>query len=332
MSALPQAPARLALLLAPLALSACPDDKPKSEPEWTIGEQTDESVGAFLSVWGPSRDEVYAVGGNPEAGAMVRFDGEGWVEAEIPADMPLINWVYGTGSDLWIAGNEGTVGHRAADGSWTSENVGTSAALWGIWGSSATDVWTVGGDIPGDAPVLAHFDGSAWSLETLPDADREFDALLKVWGTGPDNVFAVGHQGVIFHYDGDAWVQQPSGVTRDLISLWGTGPDEIVAVGGRSNGVIARYDGEAWTSEVIGELPGLNGVWVAEDGTATSVGVDGVVIEVAPGGFEWTLLDRSVRPNTLHGSFGLADGARFGVGGSLLFSPPWSGVIVQYLP
>ncbi|MCA9684458.1 MAG: hypothetical protein KC457_19850, partial [Myxococcales bacterium] len=135
-----------------------------------------------------------------------------------------------------------------------------------------------------------------------------------------------------FHFDGSAWTQQLAGTSRDLISLWGTGPDEIISVGGRANGIIARYDGSAWSSETIGELPGLNGVWMAEDGTAFAVGVDGIVIEIEPGGFEWTELDRSVRPDTLHGAFGLADGSRFAVGGNLLFSPPWTGVIVQWLP
>lgn len=314
-----------------LLLGACEPD-PEPTPSWTIGLERDEQFGALLSVWGPARTEIYAVGGNPDAGAMVQFDGERWTDVALPDGFPLANWVYGIDGDLWLAGNEGQVAHRDAQGSWETMDLGTQSSLWGIWGAANDDVWTVGGDIPGDEPILAHWDGAAWTVETIPALDREFDALLKVWGTGADDVFAVGHRGVILHYDGSAWTQQLAGTTTDIISLWGTGPDEIVAVGGRANGMIARWDGSAWTSETIGMLPGLNGVWVDADGTGFAVGGEGVAIEIAAGSFEWTELDRSTRPNTLHGAFGLADGARFGVGGSLLYSPPWTGVIVQYLP
>jgi hypothetical protein len=323
------------LALAAILLAACtPEPEP---PRWTVGLTQGPEVGALLSAWGPSRAEVYAVGGNPDAGALLRFDGREWAAEALAEGFPLANWVYGVegsggGTILWIAGNYGQAARRGVDGSWTVMDLGTSSALWGIWGTADDDMWAVGGNIPGDEPILAHWDGSAWTLEDIPPLDRELDALFKVWGTGPDHVFAVGHRGVILHYDGSGWVQQLAGTSVDLISLWGSGPDDIVAVGGRSNGVIARYDGQGWTSELIGMLPGLNGVWVDDAGVGFAVGTEGVVIEIAAGSFEWIDLDRSARPQVLHGAFGLGDGARFGVGGNLLFSPPWTGVIVQYLP
>ena len=331
----PSLPRLLLAALASLPVLACEPD-PQPAAAWTIAATRDTEFGALLSVWGPSRSEIYAVGGNPDAGAMLRFDGEAWVDDSVPDGFPLANWVFGFeaegGTILWLAGNTGQVARRDAAGAWTTMDLGTDSALWGIWGTSDTDVWTVGGTIPGDDPVLAHWDGDAWTRVNLPEVDREFDALLKVWGTGPDDVFAIGHRGVILHWDGAAWTQQLAGTTADIVSLWGTGPDEILAVGGRANGVLARYDGAAWTSETIGMLPGLNGVWLDADGAGFAVGVEGVAIEIEPGGFEWTVVDRSARPDTLHGAFGLADGARFGVGGNLLFSPPWTAVVVQTLP
>jgi hypothetical protein len=325
-------------LLALILLGACepapePEPEPEPGPEWALGLERGKEFGALLSVWGPSPTEVYAVGGNPEAGAMVRFDGEAWSDQAIPAGFPLVNWVYGVpsggGTALWVAGNGGVVARRDPQGAWTQMDLGTDSALWGIWGLADDDMWTVGGNIPGTEPILAHWDGQAWTRATIPALDREFDALLKVWGTGPNQVFAIGHRGVVLRYDGQAWTQELAGTTADLVSLWGTGPSEIVAVGGRANGVIARYDGQAWTSETIGLLPGLNGVWMAQDGVAFVVGTDGVALELAAGSFDWTLVDRSVRPDILHGAFGLSNGSRFGVGGNLQFSPPWTGVIVQ---
>lgn len=330
---------RLALILSPclgIALLASACEPVPDPPEWTIGLDVDDSVGAMLSVWGPRLEEVYAVGGNPEAGVLVRFDGAAWAFEPMPDGFPLANWVYGfersEGTVLWVAGNDGMTARRSATGEWTTMDLGTPSALWGIWGAADDDVWTVGGNIPGDEPILAHYDGAAWTLMEIPALDRDFDALFKVWGTGPDNVFAVGHYGVILHYDGSTWTQQLSGTTSDLISLWGTGPSEIVAVGGRAAGVIARYDGSAWTSEKVGMLPGLNGVWIDSEGTGFAVGIDGLTIEIPAGSYEFEELDRSAFPDVLHGAFGFDDGARFGVGGKLHFQPPWTGVIVQYLP
>lgn len=315
---------------------ACEDEGPPAR--WQIGLAVEETEGAFLSVWGRDRGEVYAVGGNPSHGAMRRFDGGAWVEEALPDGMPLVNWVAGLEGDggalLWLAGNEGQLARRGPAGEWARMSLTSTSALWGVWAAADDDAWAVGGDIPGDGPVLARWDGASWTELELPAADREFDALFKVWGHARDRVWAVGHRGVVFHFDGAAWSQQLAGTTSDLISLWGTPDGGLVAVGGRSNGVIARYDAATatWTSQTIGELPGLNGVWVDAAGEAFVVGMDGVVLTIEPGGFTWRELDRSARPDTLHGAFGLPDGARFGVGGDLLFNPPWTGVIVQFLP
>ena len=318
------------------SLTACETDPEPMEPEaeWEVGHQASKDFGTLLSVWGPDPSNVYSVGGNPTAGAMLHWDGSEWSQQALPDGFPLANWVFGVdgGEVLWVSGNDGMVARRGADGSWETMDLGTMSDLWGIWGTADDDMYAVGGDTPGDEPVIGHWDGSAWTLAELPETDRDYDALFKVWGTGPDNVFAVGQKGVVFHYDGSAWTQQLAGTTSDLISLWGTGPDEIIAVGGRSNGVIARYDGSEWSSETIGMLPGLNGVWIDSEGTSFAVGIEGYAIEIPAGTFDFEELDRSARPDVLHGAFGFDDGTRFGVGGSLLFSPPWTGIIVQLIP
>lgn len=318
-----------------LIVSGC-EPEPTPPAQWETGLETDESFGTLLSVWGPSRSEVYAVGGNPAAGAMVLFDGSTWTEQTLPDGFPLANWVFGVpdadgGTILWVSGNDGMLARRDASG-WTSMDLGTTSDLWGIWGTADDDMWTVGGDLPGDEPVLAHYDGSAWSLMGIPALDRESDALFKVWGSGPSDVFSVGQSGVILHFDGSEWTQQLAGTASDLISLWGTGPNEVVAVGGRATGVIARYDGQAWESAKIGMLPGLNGVWLDAAGEGFAVGVDGITIEIPAGSLEQQNFERPGFPLLLHGAFGFEDGARFGVGGNLQSSPPWTGVIVQLLP
>jgi hypothetical protein len=105
--------------------------------------------------------------------------------------------------------------------------------------SARRDVWVVGGDAAasGDAPpapVLLHFDGTAFAPVALPPVDRTFRALFKVWAADATHVWAVGQSGVVLAFDGRAWTQVLAGTDQDLISLWGTGPTQVAAVGGRS--------------------------------------------------------------------------------------------------
>ena len=60
-------------------------------------------------------------------------------------------------------------------------------------GRSAGDVL----DRDATEPVILHWQGSEWEVVDLPQLDRDSKAFFKVWGTGPDNVFAVGQRGVI---------------------------------------------------------------------------------------------------------------------------------------
>ncbi len=73
-------------------------------------------------------------------------------------------------------------------------------------------------------------------------------------------------------------------------------------------------------------------MWVDAAGRATVVGILGTVATLEPGGFEFTEEDGNAAPLVLHAAFGLEDGSRFSVGGSLDRSPPLSGIIVQDLP
>jgi hypothetical protein len=129
----------------------------------------------------------------------------------------------------------------------------------------------------------------------------------------------------------EGWVEHPSGTEFDLISLWGTGPDEILAVGGRAEGVLARWDGVQWTAQEVPALPGLNGVWMAPDGTATVVGPMGGMGTVAAGALAVEVEDAGTSL-ALHAVYGFAEVERWAVGGSLDMAPPHVGVIVRRVP
>jgi hypothetical protein len=305
---------------------------------WTAPLEVGDA-GALLSVFGTLPDEILAVGGQPEAGVAWRFDGVAWRRLDLPP-VPLLNWVHGVDDTVFLVGNDGVCLRRRGAGAFERLETGVAAPLWGVFAVTPSDVWVVGGDATprGDAPpapVLLHFDGDVFEPVALPPVDRTFRAVFKVWAADRAHVWAVGQAGVVLAYDGRTWAQVLVGTDQDLISLWGTGPDRVAAVGGRSHGVLARFDGVAWRTEVVTDAergtpsPGLNGLFMAPDGVSWAVGDRGHVLRLADGAFE---AEREATPTSvlLHGLWGTPDGHRVAVGGTLLDSPPWEGVLLEF--
>lgn len=100
-------------------------------------------------------------------------------------------------------------------------------------------------------------------------------ALRSVWGSGPDDVWAVGEAGTILHWDGQRWSGGafPPAFERstELRQVTGTARDDVWAVG--LLGVAIHYDGKAWSMVETGTTDGLlavaasaAGVWVGGEG------------------------------------------------------------------
>jgi hypothetical protein len=305
------------------------NDSPSTAAEWR--EAFDPGEAGFLSsVWGSAPDDVFVVGGQPEAGAVFHFDGTAWSRMELPP-IPILVWVFGfEANDVFAVGEQG--GAIRFDGaSWSRIETGTDIDLWGVWGAVANDVWAVGGELANGPPVILHFDGAAWGRVALPDLDRTSTALLKVWGTSASQVFAVGQAGMILEFDGFRWRQSASGTGEDLISLWGTGPDRIIAVGGRSNGLAVVYDGTGWTPRSLAPLPGLNGVFIERPDSAKVVGLIGTAATITLDGFGIVSEDTPT-PLTLHAVWGDGTGRTYAVGGRSNQTPYQGVALVRMQP
>ena len=113
--------------------------------------------------------------------------------------------------------------------------------------------------------------------------------LLGVWGSGPNDVFAVGVGGLIEHSpnDGASWQTQNSGTTQFLEGVWGSGPNDVFAVG--SSGVIlhATNDGASWQAQTSGTTQFLTGVWGSGPNDVFAVGGSGVIQHSTNDGTSW---------------------------------------------
>src|SRR2546430_2702678 len=97
----------------------------------------------------------------------------------------------------------------------------------------------------------------AWSIVNSPTTDGPFG----VWGSGPDDVWAVGYSNggsaTIVHWNGSLWSMLPSPTMHLLEGVWGSGSNDVWAVGG----AIVHWDGSAWSTVPSSPSELLIGVW-----------------------------------------------------------------------
>jgi len=81
--------------------------------------------------------------------------------------------------------------------------------------------------------------------------------FFGIWGSGQDDVYVVGQPGLIYHFDGTAWLRQTSPTTLPLTSVWGDPETGRVYVTGHG-GVILRSAGDGvWTTMNSGTTENL---------------------------------------------------------------------------
>ncbi len=151
---------------------------------------------------------------------------------------------------------------------WSRAALGlTGQGLYGVWGSSASDVWAVGWN-----GTILHFNGTAWSSVSPTPTHN---ALRAVWGTAPNDIWAVGVSSTILHYDGASWRDASPGFSTDrsFLGVWGSAPNDVWAVG--DFGSLAHYDGSSWRD--VGTGQNLWAVWGSSANDVWAVGLSGTI-------------------------------------------------------
>lgn len=189
---------------------------------------TDESL---VSVWGSGSNDVYAVG---TGGAVWRYDGTEWVSQETPTSETLLT-VWGLGPGQVFAAGVNVILSLGSDG-WEIMPAPAPFELWGIWGTSVTNLHAVGQN-----GVILRWDGVSWRKVPSPFPEL----LLGIWGTSESNIWAVGIQGALLRWNGNSWTKETSPTTGSLFAIWGRSATEIWAAG--NNGLLLRWNGSAWT-------------------------------------------------------------------------------------
>jgi hypothetical protein len=183
------------------------------------------AAGLFDDVWQRSNDTWTELSGAPS----VAYHG---VWATAPDDIFLIGDAIGAPTIVHYNGSQ-----------WTSYALGSSysaAALNAIWGTSESDVYTVGTQASPTLLTALHFDGTTWS-SMFGSGSQTIVAqgLNSVWSAG--GVAYAAAQNQVIQYDSGTWTPMPAPSSTLLNGLSGSGPHDIFAVG--SGGTIWHYVG-----------------------------------------------------------------------------------------
>jgi hypothetical protein len=219
----------------------------------------------------------FAVGNSYHpASAASSVSPDGWGVVD---NRPASHWVYGiwgsSSSDVFAVGESGTIVHF--DGyTWNPMTSGALYLLSDVWGSSGSDVWAVG-----QFGAIFHYDGNSWSDWSLPGPSAP--DLWGVWGTSSTDVFFAGRDGNILHYtNGSTWDWRTVG-TDDLFDVWGNSGSDVYVVG--ENGTILHYDGNPdgiWTTISSGTSVALMGLWGSSSPDIFAVGQYGTIVHYSP--------------------------------------------------
>lgn len=212
----------------------------------------------------------------PGAGAVTQWTAQTLPSVPGGGQVEDLYAVWGTSSqDVYAAGIFGRI-VRYTGSTWALLPTGsTSVNHRALWGTSASDIYAVGGDI-------LHFDGATWQ-GTGPGS------FYDVWGSSPRDVFVVGENGIVLHFDGRGWSELNLGAatTGDpLYGIWGTSAGNVFAVGGTGQTVILRFDGRSWVRMTTGASVAIRDVWGTSPADVYAVTFNGSVLRFD--GAMWT--------------------------------------------
>jgi hypothetical protein len=150
----------------------------------------------------------------------------------------------------------------AAQWSQMTFSAGTGGLLYGVWGTSATNVYAVG-----QTGQIIHYDGDGdddgvsdtrWDAPMVTPA--AFD-LYAIWGAGASNIYAVGQGGTVLNFGGANWtdlsVVVPGGA--DIYGVWGTSSSDVFITD--VTGIVCHGVGPAWVLQWTLAGNAFRGIW-----------------------------------------------------------------------
>lgn len=217
---------------------------------------------SFGSVHGYSADDVWFGGTR-----LAHWDGVAVKFVDLGVKNLVLGALAGADGELWAIGNE--IGSRAVwhhDGGETWSKVlplpdMTATTLWAV---DATTLWIGGDYAKGD---ILRWDGQKLDLFPIPGATF---SVVKFHGLAGDDLWAVGNEERLLHWDGVSWTIVHQAMNGDYLQgVWELAPNDVW-VGG-SSGKIYHWNGVDWTPQKLNNW-GFNDLWATAPDDIWAVG------------------------------------------------------------
>ena len=165
--------------------------------------------------------------------------------------------------------NRCDVTHLCMQDGWCFENpLPQGNTIRGGWAAGPREVYFVG-----DNATALVWNGERHAIVVLPPVAEGVD-FFSVHGTSPQDIFIVGSQGTILHFDGTSWTQElvAGGNNGTLRSVLARTNGETYAVG-TGNNHIRRQPGGLWIDDAATDGPlDFNDVAEGPDGRLYAIG------------------------------------------------------------
>ena len=243
-------------------------------------------------VWKTYSGTLVAVG--DDATVLVSATANNWESVSTPElDKDLTAVWANSHSDLFVAPTQGTI-LRWNENTWAETTMYVpdqeQVRIRGMWGDSLDHLYAVG-----DSGLIVKWDETikAWNQMFNPAGHINLSSIAGIF---PDDIFAVGYDGITLHYDGKTWRQLASHNTE--MRLHAVAPYALgqpFAVG--ENGSIVRFTGTA-VAHPSGKAPlsAIRSIWGVGEEFLVAVGTNGTARQFV--GVGWIPLgnldDRSI--------------------------------------
>ncbi len=117
---------------------------------------------------------------------------------------------------------------------------GGSITPYGIWTFSENNIWFASG-------TILRLKNN--KLERMWDNGHGRGNYKKMWASSEEDIWFVGQNGSIMHYDGNSFTTMEKLTNIELTDVWGTGPDNVWASGYKPEAgtVILHFNGTIWS-------------------------------------------------------------------------------------
>ncbi len=213
-------------------------------------------------VYAADANNIYAVG---QGGHIFFYNGSQWSTITINGAYQDFEAVDGNNAnDIWVVGDDGII-YNYDGTAWNLINSNTTAKLKGVYCAGNLTY------VVGYSGTILQINGTSVYQMTNVPSERYYD----IHGTSDNNIFAVGQDATILHYNGNAWtvMNSPLPYTDDINGVWAADNGEAFACTQSAN--MLHYTGSAWELQTDNIPVNLQGIYGLTQTDVISTGTQG---------------------------------------------------------